>query len=65
MDPKLSFIVDGKKFMWDGTVYASESDATAAAASYQTDNFEVTTVCNEGRYLVYTRRVAGQVPAAQ
>lgn len=63
MDPKLSLISDGKKFMWDGVVYDAESDASQAAASYQKDEFEIRTIIEDGKFLVYTRRSVKQVTA--
>jgi hypothetical protein len=49
---------DGKKFMWDGAVYAQEADAERAAQSYREARFEVRTVAEGGEWLVYTRRKA-------
>ncbi len=49
---------DGKKFMWDGVVYAQEAEAERAAASYREARFEVRTVAEDGAWLVYTRRKA-------
>ena len=63
MDPKLSLISDGKKFMWDGVVYDAEGDASQAAASYQKDDFEIRTVTEDGKFLIYTRRSVKQVTA--
>ena len=64
MNPQLSLVSDGKKFMWDGLVYSSEAEASTAKGAYQQNNFEVRLLVEEEKYLVYTRRVIEQVPAA-
>ncbi len=65
MDPKLSLIRDGKKFMWDGVVYDTEAAAAQAATSYRQNQFEVAILMEDGKHLVYTRRAVAQVAAAQ
>jgi hypothetical protein len=50
-------ISDGKKFMWDGQLFETGADGLRAAESYQKDNFEVRLVEQEGKFLVYTRRM--------
>ena len=50
-------ISDGKKFLWDGQPYDSKEAASAAAQSYEKQNFLVETVEEGGKFLVYTRRV--------
>ena len=57
MSPKLTMISDGKKFMWDGQLFETGADGLRAAESYQKDNFEVRLVEQEGKFLVYTRRM--------
>ncbi len=57
MSPNLAMISDGKKFLWDGQPYDSKEAASSAAQSYQNDNFQVETVEEDGKFLVYTRRV--------
>jgi hypothetical protein len=52
--------IDGKKFMWDGKEYGKE-DAEKTAEGYENDGFEVRLVEEEGKYLVYTRRVVKEV----
>jgi hypothetical protein len=42
--------VDGRKFMWDGRTHESQA--------YQGDGFETHVCDDQGRYLVYTRRLA-------
>ncbi len=53
-------VVDGKKFMWDGRVYESEDDAAEVAAGYQGDGFETQVLEDDGKHLVYSRRVVAQ-----
>jgi hypothetical protein len=49
---------DGKKFLWDGVNYESRDEAQQALEAYQQDGFEVELVEMDGRFLVYSRRVA-------
>jgi hypothetical protein len=50
--------VDGRKFMWDGRTHESQESALAAGKAYQGDGFETHVCDDQGRYLVYTRRLA-------
>lgn len=59
--PDLSKIINGKKFMWDGTAYESEKEAKDVIEKYKKDNFEVEMVEEENNYLVYTRRVVKEI----
>jgi len=66
MSPNLAMMSDGKKFLWDGQPYDSKEAASAAAQSYQNENFQVQMVEEDGKFLVYTRRVIKEwVPATQ
>ena len=62
MSPNLAVINNGKKFLWDGQIYATREEADSIEASYQKDNFVVWTVEQDGRFLVYARRVVKEVP---
>jgi hypothetical protein len=64
MSANLAMISDGKKFMWDGQSYATKEEASVAEQSYRKENFEVRVVEQEGKFLVYTRRVVKEVVAA-
>jgi hypothetical protein len=64
MSPDLAMIGDGKKFMWDGQLYENREDASRAGESYRNDNFEVRLVEEDGKFLVYTRRVVKEVVVA-
>jgi hypothetical protein len=65
MSPNLAVISDGKKFMWDGHLYATTEEASRLEKSYQNDNFETRMVAQEGKFLVYTRRVVKEVAVSQ
>ena len=54
-------IIDGKKFMWDGEDYESESAAQENASKYSKDGFETKLIDEGGKYFVYTRRVVTEV----
>lgn len=58
MDMPLARKVEGKKFMWDGATYEKEDQARQTMAVYEKDGFEVKVFEEEGRYLVYSRRLA-------
>ena len=68
--PDSSKILDGKKFMWDGVVYESESVAQATKKKFEEDNFEVELIKEEEQHFLYTRRevkeivVEGEPPAS-
>jgi hypothetical protein len=59
--PDSSRIINGKKFMWDGVVYASKEEAQGVVEKYKNDNFEVEFVKEENQFLVYTRRVVKEI----
>jgi hypothetical protein len=61
MSPNLSLIRGGKKFMWDGRLYASQDEASRAGEAYRNDRFEIQVIEEAGQYLVYTRRVVNEV----
>jgi len=56
LNPNLILMRDGRKFMWDGDVYATREEASSRQEAYQKDNFEVCVEEEEGKFLVYTRR---------
>jgi hypothetical protein len=64
MSPNLSLICDGKKFMWDGQLYATRDEVSPVEATYQKDNFEVRVIEEEGKFLIYTRRFVKDVVVA-
>ena len=63
MSPNLARIFDGKKHLWDGRLYATREEASASEEAYLKDNFEVRVVDDEGKFLLYTRRLVKEVVA--
>jgi hypothetical protein len=59
--PKLAIRKDGKKFMWDKGSYSTEAEAKEKLAQYQKNNFDVELLNEEGKYLLYTRRVVTEI----
>jgi len=52
---------EGKKFMWDGEEYEDKAKADVVEKEYIEKGFEVQ-VCNEnGKVLLYTRRVVTEI----
>ena len=51
-------IIENKKYMWDGRLFDDEGEALNVAASYKKDGFEVQLFDEEGKRLIYTRRIA-------
>ena len=52
---------DGKKFMWDGEEYENKAKADAVQKKYVENGFEVR-LCNEdGKALLYTRRIVTEI----
>jgi hypothetical protein len=57
----VSRIIDDKKFMWDGVEYEGEDKAKAAEKEYRDNNFEVRLVREEGKLLLFTRRIVAEI----
>ncbi len=57
----ISRIIDGKLFMWDGEDYESEANAQEKVSQYCDNGFETQPVEDDGKFLVYTRRIAKEV----
>ena len=54
-------IINGKKFMWDGSNYPEKENASEIAQKYKNDGFE-TEVLEEGsKFFIFTRRVVKEV----
>ena len=64
MSPSLSLYCDGKKYMWDGSLYATREEMLAVEETYQKNNFEVHTIEEDGKFLVYTRKFVKEVVVA-
>jgi hypothetical protein len=54
-------VLDRHKFVWDGEEYAAQAAAQAKKADYEGQGFETQQVEEEGRFLLYTRRVVKEV----
>jgi hypothetical protein len=59
--PEISLILDGKKFMWDGEVYPTRDEALETMQGYRDNGFEVELLEEEGKFLLYTRRVVTEI----
>ena len=65
MGPNLTMISEGKKFMWDGRLFDARDEGLREAEAYKSDNFEVQMVEQDGKFLVYTRRVPKEAAATK
>lgn len=54
-------IIDDKKFMWDGVEYENEEKAKAAEKEYLEKEFEVRLVKEDGKVLLFSRRVVTEI----
>ncbi len=54
-------IISGKKFLWDGEEYDSESAAQENLENYSKDGFETQLTKENGIARIFTRRVAKEV----
>ena len=59
--PSLASNIDGKKYMWDKFMYASEAEAKEKMAVYENDGFEAVCLAEDGKYLVFTRKVITEI----
>ncbi len=50
-------MIDDKKFMWDGENYESETAAQENISKYSEDGFDIRQIEEDGKFLIYTRRV--------
>ena len=64
MTTPLSYKFEGKKFLWDSIDYESREAAQQAMEAYEKEGFEVQLMEIEGRFLVYSRRVAAEQSAS-
>lgn len=54
-------IIDGKKYVWDGEDYESESATQENISKYKNDGFETKLIEENEKYFVYTRRVVTEI----
>jgi hypothetical protein len=64
MSPNLSLNLDQKKFLWDGSLYATREEGSSIAEAYQKNGFEIYVTEADGNFLVYTRKVIKEVVMA-
>jgi len=60
MADKVRFF-DGKKFMWDSEEYTDKKKAEEVRKKYSADGFVVQSCREDGKVLLYTRRVVTEV----
>ncbi len=60
MAEKIRFF-EGKKFLWDGEEYDDKGKAGAMERQYSENGFEVQRYSENGKVLLYTRRVVTEV----
>jgi hypothetical protein len=63
--PRFVVYSEEKKFMWDGTAYDARAQAEQVRSAYEKDGFETRLVEEEGKCLLYSRRVAAQQAAPE
>jgi len=54
-------IIDSKKYMWDGSTYETQNEASEKKSQYEGEGFEAQLLEELGQFLVYTRRVVTDV----
>jgi len=59
--PDVAKKIDGKKFMWDKGYYFTEDEARQKMAQYEKEGFEAKCMEENGKYLVYTRRLVTEI----
>ena len=59
--PSIAIIEGGNKYMWDKGFYSTEAEAEERKAQYEKDDFDVVHVSEEGKHLLYTRRVVTEI----
>ena len=59
--PSVAIRANGNKFMWDKGIYSTKAEAEEIKAQYEKDDFEVVHVSEEGKHLLYTRRVVTEI----
>jgi len=59
--PNLAAKIGGKKFMWDKNLYSTKEEALEKMSQYEKDGFEAECMEENGKYLVYTRRLVTEI----
>jgi hypothetical protein len=52
---------EGKKYMWDGQEYDNEEQASSVEKQYTEKGFEVQMWREDGKVLIYTRRIVTEI----
>ncbi len=52
---------EGKKYMWDGEEYDNEEQASSVEKQYTEKGFEVQMWREDGKVLIYTRRIVTEI----
>lgn len=53
--------VDKDKYLWDGAIYETREEAEAKKGEYEANNFQTQLFEQEGKFLVYSRRVVTEI----
>lgn len=61
MDVELVRYESNSKFMWDGEIYEDMEGMESKKRDYEGNNFEVRVFDQDGKYLLYTRRVVKEI----
>jgi hypothetical protein len=61
MSDPLARFIDGMKFMWDGKEYRNNEEAGKTQAEYEKRKFTTRIVEENGKILLFTRRVVTEV----
>jgi len=64
MAPQSVLFFERSKFMWDGESYDSRPAAEAKKGEYEAQGFEARLVEEDGKALLYTRRVVKEIVVA-
>jgi len=61
VQPNSVMFCQGDKFMWDGELYETHEAAEVKRKKYADHDFETQLVQQEGKFLVYSRRVVTEI----
>ena len=61
MDVKNLLFAGNSKYVWDGELYDSHKDAEEKKKKYEENDFEVIMTEQEGKHLLYSRRVVTEI----
>lgn len=59
--PQTAVKIEGKKFMWDSGIHSIEAEAKEKIADYENEGFETHLIEEDGKYLIYTRRMVTEI----